>query len=192
MSANFDFAHNFTASREGGISDHPDDPGGVTAYGASCEFVAGLARNDSDFLRSIGVAPLPVCRATILAITPAQVRAMFAREFWLKPGLDDLARPIAALIYDAAVNCGLSRGIKLAQQGANRARAANLAVDGILGPKSKQALSSPDAPLIRAIAGCRRDFYRSLVRKKPSWQVFLRGWLNRIDALEALVLPLAC
>lgn len=190
MSANFDFAHNFTARWEGGISDHPDDPGGLTAYGASYEFVADLARNDSDFLRSIGVAPLPVCRATILAITPDQVRAMFAREFWLKPGLDDLARPIAALIYDAAVNCGLSRGVKLAQQGANRARSANLAIDGILGPKSKQALSSPDAPLIRAIADCRRDFYRSLVRKKPSRQVFLRGWLNRVDALASAVLSL--
>ena len=122
MSANFDFAHNFTASREGGISDHPDDPGGVTAYGASCEFVAGLARNDSDFLRSIGVAPLPVCRATILAVTPAQVRAMFAREFWLKPGLDDLARPIAALIYDAAVIAASPAASNLPSRGANRAR----------------------------------------------------------------------
>lgn len=190
MNANFDFAHNFTARWEGGISDHPDDAGGVTAYGASYEFVTHLARNDSDFLRSIGVAPLPVCRATILVITRSQVRAMFAREFWLKPGLDDLTRPIAALIYDAAVNCGLSRGIKLAQQGANRSRAVNLAIDGILGPKSKQALASPDAPLVRAIADCRREFYRSLVRKKPSRQVFLRGWLNRVDALEAIILPL--
>lgn len=190
MSASFDFAHSFTARWEGGVSDHPADGGGLTAYGASAEFVADLARKPSgrEFLRSIGVSPLPVCRATILALTPAQVRAMFEREFWLKPGLDNLPGPIAALIYDAAVNCGLARGIKLAQQGANIASNANLAQDGILGPQSRAALARPTARLVRAIANCRRDFYRSLVRKKPSQKVFLRGWLNRVADLENLVL----
>lgn len=190
MPGNFDFAHDFTARWEGGLSDHPADAGGLTIYGASTVFVGDVASTASgrDFLEAIGVHPLPICRATMLNLTREQVKAMFAREFWQKPGLDVLPLAAATLIYDAGVNCGTRRAVKFAQEGANLALSSSLAVDGILGPCSKKALSITSPDLIRAIAGRRRDFYQALAAKKPSQKIFLRGWLNRVNELEALLL----
>lgn len=42
--SNFLKAHEFVAKWEGELSDHPADRGGLTAYGASIEFVKGIAK----------------------------------------------------------------------------------------------------------------------------------------------------
>ena len=39
----FDTAHAFTARWEGGLTDHPADPGGLTKYGVSLRWVQDLA-----------------------------------------------------------------------------------------------------------------------------------------------------
>ena len=44
MTAFFQKAHDFTARWEGGLSDHPADPGGLTKYGVSLRWVQDLAR----------------------------------------------------------------------------------------------------------------------------------------------------
>ena len=40
----FDTAHAFTARWEGGLTDHPADPGGLTKYGVSLRWVQDLAQ----------------------------------------------------------------------------------------------------------------------------------------------------
>ena len=40
----FDTAHTFTARWEGGLTDHPADPGGLTKYGVSLRWVQDLAQ----------------------------------------------------------------------------------------------------------------------------------------------------
>lgn len=82
-SKSFLIAHAFTSKWEGGISDHPNDRGGITAYGASIEFVRDIASTSSgrNFLYAIGV-PIPVNRDVIRNLNHGQVRAMFKRQFW--------------------------------------------------------------------------------------------------------------
>ncbi len=190
MRENFVAAHQFTAKWEGGLSDHPADGGGLTAYGASLAFVGDLAKTAAgkNFLRQIGVGPLPVCRETILSLSRAQAAAMFEREFWTKLDLDALDGALAAVIYDGAVNCGPARSVKFAQRAANKIRNARLVCDGILGPLSKAALAKPDAALLLAMCGERKDYCRAIVKNRPSQQVFLKGWLNRVNALEKFAL----
>lgn len=188
----FSRAHAFTAHWEGGFSDHPADNGGLTAYGASLEFVKGIAANQKgrDFLQRIGFR-LPVNKASMRSVTPDMARAMFKREFWDRLRLDDMPFRPACALYDAAVNSGCAQSVRLAQRGYNAcARGSNVAldVDGILGPKTRAALACDTDALIRAVIKARRDFYEGLARDKPSQAVFLDGWLNRADALEKFLL----
>ena len=187
----FQEAHEFTAKWEGGLSDHPADRGGPTAFGASIEFVKGIAATASgkNFLQAIGVG-LPVTKAVMRGLRPGQVATMFRHEFWDALRLDDLPFRQAALLYDAAVNHGPAQGVKLSQRGYNRCvtHGVKLAVDGILGPMTRKALLTDTDKVVREIIQTRRDFYESIVESRPDQRVFLKGWLNRADALERLLL----
>ena len=53
MSESFQLAHAFTARWEGGLSDHPPDPGGITNHGVSLRWVQDLARQARDECRRL-------------------------------------------------------------------------------------------------------------------------------------------
>ena len=186
----FSRAHAFTAKWEGGLSDHPADTGGLTAYGASLKFVEGIAatQDGRDFLERIGVR-LPVTRQSMRDVTPDQARAMFRQEFWNSLRLDDYPFGVALALYDAAVNCGGAQSVKFAQRGYNACVGPNgvrLAVDGKAGPLTRKALCAHATPaVLTAMLDARRRFYEELAANKPSQAVFLDGWTNRVNDLRA-------
>lgn len=187
---NFSRAHVFTAKWEGGLSDHPADTGGLTAYGASLKFVEGIAatQDGRDFLERIGVR-LPVTRQSMRDVTPDQAGAMFKREFWNSLRLDGYPFGVALTLYDAAVNCGCAQSVKFAQRGYNACVGPNgvrLAVDGKAGPLTRSALCAHATPaVLSAMLDARQDFYNDLAARKPSQAVFLDGWTNRVNDLRA-------
>lgn len=183
----FEQAHKFTAQWEGGLTDHPNDKGGITKYGVSLAFLSDLAQTQAgrDTLDRMGIR-LPVTRETIKALTPDHAASLFRWQFWDRLHCDDLQPRTALIIYDAAVNHGSARAVKLAQQACNLVSPrAKLAVDGALGPLTRAALDANNRAALHTV--CieeRRKFYRAIVNNNPSQSVFLRGWLNRADALE--------
>lgn len=186
-------AHAFTAKWEGGLSDHPADTGGLTAYGASLTFVRGIAatRDGREFLRSIGVHP-PVSRETMREeVTPERARAMFKREFWDSLRLDEYPFGAALPLYDAAVNCGCVQAVKFAQRGYNACVGPNgvrLVVDGQAGPLTRKALCAHATPaVLTAMLDARQAFYNALAARKPAQAVFLDGWTNRVRDLRAFL-----
>lgn len=188
----FQDAHQFTAKWEGGLSDHPADRGGLTAYGATIGFVQEIAATASgkNFLQAIGV-PLPVTKAVMRQLRPGQVAAMFRRERWDALRLDELPFRQAALLYDAAVNHGPAQGVRLSQRGYNRCvgpQGVKLSEDGILGPLSRKALQTDTDKVVSAVIQARREFYEGIVARRPDQGVFLGGWLNRANDLEKLLL----
>lgn len=191
--SNFPIAHKFTAQWEGGLSDHPADRGGLTAYGASIRFVKGIANTQSgrDFLHQIGVR-LPVTPESMRQITPDQVASMFKREFWSSLRLDDLPLRPAICLYDMAVNSGPSASVRTAQRGYNRCvlHGVKLAEDGILGPLTRKALSQDTDAVINAMLDMRVAFVEAIARNDESQHAFLQGWLNRINGLRNYVMGL--
>ena len=180
-------AHAFTAQWEGGLTDHPNDKGGITKYGVSLAFLSDLAQTQAgrDVLDRMGIR-LPVTRETIRALTPDHAASLFKWQFWDRLRCDDLQPRTALIIYDAAVNHGPARSVKLVQQACNIISTRDkLVVDGALGPLTRSALKANNTPTMHAQAiEQRRRFYRNIVDNNPSQAVFLRGWLNRADALE--------
>lgn len=191
--SNFDIAHKFTAQWEGAISDHSNDRGGITAYGASIKFVKGIASTPQgrDFICQIGVR-MPITKESIRQLSRNQVQSMFKHEFWNALHLDGLLLRPAVCLYDMAVNSGPSASIRTAQRGYNRCviHGSKLTVDGILGPLTRKALAQDTDAIIHAILNARVDFVEAIVRNDESQRAFLDGWLNRINGLRAYVMDL--
>lgn len=184
----FEVAHKFTAAWEGGISDHPADRGGYTAYGVSTGFMKDLMADSVHraFLAGLGLAG-PVDRKLMARIGKAEAAAIFRHYFWKGQALGDFDQAIATVWYDAAVNHGPGRAARFMQQALNRVRGAMLAVDGIAGPRTRAAAQGAGRVEALMQLEIRSEFFRSIVASRPSQKVFLKGWLNRVNALRQLV-----
>ena len=103
------------------------------------------------------------------------VRDFYRTNFWNKIRGDELTHQgIAESLFDFAVNAGDRTAIKLAQI------VAGVASDGVIGPKTLEALNALDVDYFRpyfALAKIAR--YRDIVTKDRSQGKFLLGWINR-------------
>lgn len=192
MADNFTTAHKFTATWEGGLTDHPADRGQITKYGASLAFLKGVAaesQSNRDTLERMGIR-LPITRNVIIDLTEAQAASLFRWQFWDKLRLDFIPLRPAVVLYDAAVNSGPAQSVKLAQRGYNRCVTYGqpLVVDGIMGTATRAAMQLADTDkCLTAMLDEREKFFQTIVDKNSSQQVFLRGWINRVDALRRYV-----
>ena len=177
----FDAAHRFVAQWEGGLTDHPSDPGGITNYGVSLRFLKtqGLDVGDIDNDGDIDADD-------IRKLTPEDAKRIFKREFWAASKLDilDFTHPLCAfVVYDTSVNMGAGWGKRFLQQAIG-----GLDVDGIWGPKTWAAIATaPDREVALRMIELRRDRYYYLVERNFSLKCFLKGWLNRINALKQAI-----
>ena len=191
MSDNFSIAHKFTLSWEGGETDDAADRGGFTKFGVSTAFLTDIASTQAgrDVLERMGVI-LPVNRNTIRNLTESLAASLFRWQMWDALKLDLIPLRPAIVIYDAAVNSGPRQSVKFSQRGYNACVAYGqpLDTDGIMGPATRKAMQQADTDkILMAMLDQREQFYRDLVAAKPSQEVFLAGWLNRVADLRRYV-----
>lgn len=205
----FEMAHRFTAQWEGGLTDHPADPGGITNHGVSLRWLLQLTQKAAEECKRAQRmcdggndhnAPFDfngdgsVDADDIRACTKLQAAELMRRHFWTPLRCTALPMPLAVTLYDAAVNVGPAQATKILQQSCNLVAEAHLdefmplAVDGRCGPRTlAMARALADAGLdfytARHTVRERRNFYIRLCRQKPNFQPFLKGWKNRCDAL---------
>jgi lysozyme family protein len=157
----------FVLRWEGGFVDHPADPGGRTNKGVT-------QRTYDAWRRRQGLAPRDVVR-----IEDDEVQRIYESGYWLPPRCDLLARQLDLAQFDTAVNMGPGRAVRLLQA------AVGAPIDGDFGPETERRVAAGDVgeTLLRYCAA-REDYYRGLVQRRPELGVFLKGWLNRLDALR--------
>lgn len=149
---NFDQAFERLIGHEGGYVDHPADPGGRTKYGISQRSYPG---------------------EDIRNMTLERAKDLYRRDFWWKAGCDTVPDAVKFDLFDMAVNSGVQPAIRTLQ------RAVGVDDDGVIGPKTMQAIGAMNP--IRFVArfnGHRLRFMSSLA----TWPAFGRGWANRIAA----------
>lgn len=162
MKENFDKSLALILKHEGLYIDHPQDPGGATMKGITL----------ATFTDFKGRA---MSKEELRAISDADVRAIYKSRYWDAVRADELKPGVDLLAFDMAVNKGVGRAAKLMQ------RAAGVAEDGALGPKSMAAINALDAAdFIAKVSEARRDFYKSL----KTFPTFGKGWLRRVDETE--------
>lgn len=137
----------------------PDDPGGVTKFGLDA--------------RSHG--------AGVADFTLSQAVEVYRREYWERYNCGKWPFPVAAVLFDSAVNCGFRQATLWFQ------RVCGASVDGAWGPRTdervREAIDDLGAvEVARQVIDLRQAFYVSLAKPK-----FTSGWLNRASGLLQLV-----
>lgn len=191
MADNFSISHAFTAKWEGGLSDDAADSGGLTKFGVDLAMMQDIASTQAgrDTLDRMGII-LPVTRNTIKNLTETQAASIYRWQAWDALKLDQIPLRPAVVLYDAAVNSGPKQSVRFAQRGYNACVAYGqpLDADGIMGPATRKAMQQADTDkILMAMLDQREKFFNDLVAAKPSQEVFLRGWLNRVADLRRYV-----
>ncbi len=146
---------------EGGLVNHPQDPGGVTKFGISQRSYPDL---------------------DIHALTRDAAQAIYQRDYWAPIQGDDLPAGLDLVMLDHAVNAGPARAIRVLQN------LVGVPEDGLLGPVTLAGIArAHPADLITAFSDRRLDYYRDL----PSWRYFGAGWTRRVQRARRAALALA-
>jgi lysozyme family protein len=115
-------------------------------------------------------------------ITDDEVHAIYETNYWVPPRCDLLQRQLDLVQFDTAVNMGVGRAIRMLQA------SLGCSVDGDFGPATQRLAEACDlGTAIAAYCDRREAYYRQLADRKPKLAVFLRGWLNRLNALRTEV-----
>lgn len=169
----FEYALAKTLHHEGGFVDDPDDPGGATYRGVSLRFLRSVGE-DIDGDGDVDYDDIIALRRS----DPDVLARIYKDYFWVPSRCDDIVSELVAVkLFDMAVNMGQRRAVRITQQAVG-----NLAVDGMLGPKTLGAIneaSSTDYYLIGKIRQGQAAFYRMLIGQKPQFEKYRLGWLRR-------------
>lgn len=185
--AQFEQAHKFTARWEGGISDHPADRGGYTAYGVSQEFLKDMFASACGrvFLTGLGFSPYFDLAEMKKKMTPLIAARIFCFEFWQGQDLSQWpSQELATVYYDMSVNHGRAGACRMLQQALNAVNGAGLKVDGKLGPLTRAAAHKGDRGTAMKLCELREAYFKKICQSRPSQAVFLKGWLNRVKDLR--------
>lgn len=155
---NFDAAFTILVNpeHEGGFSNNPADPGGMTRYG-----ISKRSYPDED----------------ILNLTLDRAKFLYKRDYWDPAGCDALPDALRYEVFDLAVNTSARGAPKTAIRLLQSAVGADQ--DGILGPHTLMSIASmPVERVLRRLTAARIRYYTGL--KSEWWSNFGRGVMNRV------------
>lgn len=157
---------------EGGFTNNPDDKGGATNLGITL-YTWEKSGWDKDGDHDIDVDDLK-------SITSQDAAIIYKRLYWDRIQGDNInSQSVATLLFDFAVNSGISKAVKVIQS------ILSLTPDGILGQKTISLINQSNAKNLFDILKIKREqYYRSIVQNNPSQSVFLNGWLNRLSKFQ--------
>jgi len=163
----FDRSFKAVLRHEGGYVDHPRDPGGATNLGITLG-TAKAFRLDLD-------GDGDVDKDDVRLLTPETAAPVYREGYWLKTKCDQLPAGVDYMVFDLAVNSGTKRAARYLQ------RAAGVAEDGRIGPKTIAAVTGNAARIVERMEDIREEFYRSL----DTFPTFGKGWLRRLDEVAS-------
>lgn len=166
MQSTYPKALQFVLNAEGLYSDNPDDPGGAT--------MRGITQKEYDAWQDAhGMA-----RGAVKDISMPAVEAIYDLNYWHVISGDSLPYPVDFMAFDTAVNLGnvwaarlLWRSVPAEQQ--------DTVTDALV-----SLVGQAPAHIAERYMQERTQYYQAIAQEHPALQKFLKGWFNRIAALE--------
>lgn len=161
----------FVLAREGGYVNHPRDRGGATNKGIT-------QRVYDEWRERKGEKP-----QSVEYIGDAEVYAIYNEQYWRPVRGALLPAPLDLVMFDSAVNHGPSKAIALLQE------SLGVEVDSHFGPSTLNAMiervaKTGTGDLADEVMDRRNQFYKRIVERDPTQNVFAKGWGNRLDHLR--------
>ena len=165
------YAQSFIIAVEGGFSDHARDRGGATKYGISTGFLKGKYPRESD----------AEIKKRVSRMTVEEAADIYFYDFW-QPGYchHTTSEALSLVHFDSCVQHGHGTAASLLQQ------VLGLEDDGIIGPKTRAAMAEAPWEKAQELIDNRKEYYKRL----KDFDVFGRGWLNRLYKLRKAILEL--
>lgn len=159
--ADFKIAVQKTLLHEGGYTNNPADPGGAT---------------------NMGIEQKEWPNGDIKDITQSQAIAFYAERYWKNFYSQIEDQSIADKLFDLGVLFGVGTAISILQLTLQK-NGDTIAVDGSFGPNTLAAVNMTDpVSLLKYYKGNLATHAINIVIARPSLQIFLKGWLNRINS----------
>lgn len=156
-------------------TNHPADKGGPTKF--------GITLNTLKAWRGSATAK------DVENLTEDEATQIYKARYWDKMNLGFVSnQKVAMALMDQGVNRGYKTAIIMAQVMMNSQSRTNLAVDGVLGPKTANAIQLLNEEFfVREYIQAAQHGYVDIVKRKPDQMVFLSGWMNRTHILQDMV-----
>lgn len=128
----------------------------------------------NSFRKSLGVP-----EREVRYMQDVEMAAIYRGRYWRDGKCDKLPTGINLIHFDFSVNSGITQAAKTLQ------RCVGVTVDGIIGPKTLEAVFKFNPlDLIFDYSQARRKFYETLASNKPKLKPNLKGWLKRTADIE--------
>jgi lysozyme family protein len=163
----FDQAFAIVVGHEGGFTDNRADSGNWTGGAVGAGDLKGTKYG-------ISAASYPTLDIRNLSLDEA--KAIYRRDYWDATSCDEWDPSLALLVFDSAVNNGVSRATRFLQA------SVGVAQDGIIGPQTRNAVLAGDAAETAAELHAQRIYFMAGL---PTWQTFGLGWSRRLARLPA-------
>lgn len=152
----FDQCMNKILEYEGAISDHPQDPGGLTKY--------GITKREYPLL-------------DIEKLTKEDAKTIYFKDYWLKFSCDLVPDDLQFAYFDTCINMGGPTAARMLQ------KTFNLKADGVFGPQTKERFEefkfyhkSKRQEIVQDFLARRMYYYGSL----STFKTFGLGWSRRL------------
>jgi lysozyme family protein len=168
---------NIIFENEGVYDNNPLDPGGETFFGIARNYhpewrgweIVDDLKKEIDLENDFNVKDLE-CFPELYNL----ILEFYYKNFWEAAKIDKLPEKVQKIVFDATVNMGVKRTIKILQ------KALGVIVDGRFGAITLNAVESIDPELLYTKFKLERiNYYTDLVERKPKYKKFLLGWIKR-------------
>lgn len=166
--ATFERAQAIIKQYEGGFSNNPADPGGPTNWGITHTTLA----------RWRGVPA--VSAEDVRAMSYEEAKDIYFARYWNEMHCGAMPPPLALALYNIGIHCGVRTAADFLQQ-AVIAQGVRITHDLDIGPETIGAIGRCDpAKLLRSVL----DDYETRLRMHPRFDVFGKGFMNRVAHLR--------
>jgi len=170
-----DLAVLYVMGQEGGLVDHPQDPGGVTNFGISIRHAIAVGDIDGDGFDEFDLNLDGEVTAKDIQMMDRDKAEGYYGHLFEKWRIDEIKAPSVAIkIYDYHFPMG-PKGAGLVTQRALRACGHDLIEDGIIGSETIASINAVKPQYLLIALMCEgAGYFRSL--RSPTFE---KGWLNR-------------